>query len=227
MLTNHLGRHVLENRQDAVDPIAGDQAGALALEQLSGKRIIAGTQGIFDRLVRQLVALAPACRRVQQVRRVAVPGQASLEKLGEQVMVAEPLALRVKRDDEQLLLLQTLQHLGAIVAPGKGVAQFGIELVEHRGLIEKVLLFLGQAVEHVFGQVVGDIALGSGQPGQEQAAVGMPRQSQCHEMQRSNPALSAGVQQIELGRAQLQLLELMKIRLGLQAREAQILGFDP
>src|SRR3989338_1422162 len=46
-------------------------------------------------------------------------------------------------------------------------------------------------------------------------------------MQCSNPALSTALQQIQLGAAQLQLLELMEIGFRLAASEAQFIRVDP
>lgn len=73
---------------------------------------------------------------MQQRGRIGMPGQPPLEELGEQMVVAEPFALVVQGDDEQLLVLQAHEHVQAVATPGQRIAQFRIELVEHRGLVE-------------------------------------------------------------------------------------------
>ena len=57
-----------------------------------------------------------------------------LENFGEEVVIAIPLALIVKRDDEQVAALQGLQHPSAIFLAGDGIAQRAAQPVENGGL---------------------------------------------------------------------------------------------
>ena len=52
--------------------------------------------------------------RLQQVR---------LENFGEEVVIAIPLALIIKRDDEQVAAFQNIQHFFAIFPLGDSIAQ--------------------------------------------------------------------------------------------------------
>ena len=163
---------------------------------------------------------------MQQRGAVGMALQAALEEFGEQVVVAEPFTLLVQGDDEELLALQAHQHVQAIAAAGQGVAQVGAELVEHRGLVKELLQGQGQAVDHVLGQVVGDIALGTAEAGEEGLAVRVPRQGQAGQVQRGDPALGTGMQLLQLAAAQLQLADLAEIRLGFLEGQAQVFGLQ-
>ncbi len=226
VLADHLRRHVLEHGEDAVDPVAGDEPCPLALQQLGSKGEIPAPQGVLDGPVGQVMALAPAGSGVQQGRAVAVSRQAPLEELGEQVMVAEPLALLVQGDDEELLALQAHQHVQAVAPAGQSVAQVGAELVQHRGLIEELLQGHRQAVDHVLGQVVSDVALGAAEAGEEGRAIRIPRQRQTGQMQRGDPPLGARVQLLEFAAAQLQRAHVAEVDFGLLQGQAQVLGLE-
>ncbi|MDT4820486.1 hypothetical protein FQZ97_536290 [compost metagenome] len=142
------------------------------------------------------------------------------------MVVTEPLALLVQGNDEELLALQAHQHVQAIAAAGQGVAQVGAEFVQHRGLFEELLQGRRQAVEHVLGQVVGNVALGAAQAGEEGRAVGMPRQGQAGQMQGGDPALGAGVQLPDLVARQRQLADLAEVGRGFVQGQAQVLGLE-
>jgi hypothetical protein len=86
-----------------------------------------------------------------------VPGdQTSPEGVGEQLVVAVPPALVIKRDDEEVLALEGLQHRLAVRTTGDRVAQPGGELVEHRGVEQVCAYLLGLPVEYLLDEVVED-----------------------------------------------------------------------
>ena len=149
-----------------------------------------------------------------------MPGQPPLEELGEQMVVAEPFALVVQGDDEQLLVLQAHEHVQAVATPGQRIAQFRIELIEHRGLVEEQLQVGGQAGQHVFRQVVGDVPFGPGEPAEETFPVGIATEGQGRQVQRRDPAFGALEQQLQLALAQLQPLEVEEKRIALLARKS-------
>ncbi len=151
-----------------------------------------------------------------------MPGQPPLEELGEQMVVAEPFALVVQGDDEQLLVLQAHEHVQAVATSGQRIAQFRIELVEHRGLVEEQLQVGGQAGQHVFRQVVGDVPFGPGEPAEETFPVGIATEGQGRQVQRRDPAFGALEQQLQLALAQLQPLEIEEKRIALLARKSQV-----
>src|SRR5437868_2971032 len=90
------------------------------------------------------------------------------------MMVAIPVALVVQRDEEQVALLQLLQHVLAIAALRDGVAERTTELVEKRGVQQEGLGAFLQALEDLFGQVVEHEAMTTGEGREER---GNPRRA--------------------------------------------------
>ena len=49
--------------------------------------------------------------------------QVRLQNIGEEVVIAIPLALVIERNDKQIAALQGIQHFSAIFPPSDGIAQ--------------------------------------------------------------------------------------------------------
>ncbi len=75
-------------------------------------------------------SLAARCRR--STRPGSWPRTPGPQRLGEQVVVAEPASLVVERDDEDVRVLQGLEHRLPAVASGQGVAQRAGQPLEDR-----------------------------------------------------------------------------------------------
>ena len=83
------------------------------------------------------VLLVPLARPPVQLRRRRSgrsSQQARLEHVGEQMVIAIPLAPVVERDEEQVPSIERLQHRLAAVLAGDGVAQRAAQPAEDRGL---------------------------------------------------------------------------------------------
>ena len=78
-----------------------------------------------NRIGWQIVLLVPLARPLMQDRYSIglLLHQACLQNIGEEMVIAIPLALVIERNDEQVATLQGLQHSEAIFLPGDGIAQ--------------------------------------------------------------------------------------------------------
>ncbi len=90
------------------------------LDQVRRALEVPGGQRVADRLGRLAVALVPGARPPVQVGHVAglLVREVRLQDVGEEVVVAIPLAVVVERDHEQVGPLQRLQH-GLARRPGR------------------------------------------------------------------------------------------------------------
>lgn len=113
-------------------------------------------------------------------------------------MVTQPFASVVQRLDEQLRVLQAFEERFGILVAGDGSAQLGVEFIEHRCLFEKPLQGLGQVGGDILGEVVGEVAFRSRQPGQAGLGIAVPGQCLGGELQASDPAFAASMQQADL-----------------------------
>ena len=89
--------------------------------------------------------------------------QVRLQNLGEEVMIAIPLALVVERDDKQVAALQGLQHSSAIFLFGDGIAQRATQPIENGGLQQETADTLGLALQNFFDQIVQHKTVAAGE----------------------------------------------------------------
>jgi hypothetical protein len=87
------------------------------------------------------------------------------------VVVAEPLALVVQSDEEEVGALQVEQHPRAVLAVDDGVAERPGEPVEYRRLLQEVTHLARLMGEHLLHEVVDDVPVVTGEPGDEGAGI--------------------------------------------------------
>ena len=80
-----------------------------------------------------------------------------LEDVGEEVVVAVPLAAVVQRDQEEVVPVEGLEQGPAAGLAGDRVAQGAGHPVEDRGLQQERLDVLGLALQHLLDEVVDDV----------------------------------------------------------------------
>ena len=102
--------------------------------------------------------------------------QAGAEQVGEQVVVAPPAAQLVQRDRRQARPFGLLEQRLAALAAGDGVAQRAAEPLQHGRLEQERAQLLVLPLEHLFGQVVQDIAVAAGERGHEGGGIVLPAQ---------------------------------------------------
>ena len=89
--------------------------------------------------------------------------QASVQDVGEQVVVAVPGALPVERDKKEVAALEVLQHPGAVGATGDSVTQRTGESVEDGGAEQEVADLCGLSGKNLVGEVVDDEPVAAGE----------------------------------------------------------------
>ena len=106
------------------------------LDQVRCALKVSGGQGVADGHGLLTVLLVPLAGPPVQARHLTglLVEQPRLQHVGEQVVVAVPLAAVVERDQEQVAPVQRLQDRLAAGAPGDGIAQRTAQPVQDRGL---------------------------------------------------------------------------------------------
>ncbi len=178
-----------------------------------------------DRFTRFVVPLAGAAVQVCDLLGPLVE-EMGPDDFGEQVVVAVPATVAVQRDEEQVGPVQVLEHVLAARVAGHGLAQRSAHPVEDRGLEQEVTHLRRLTVEHLFGQVVHDVAVVAGEGGDERRGVCAPPQGQRRELQGGDPALGAGLQRRDVARSDREGGDVVEVRRGLGQREAQVGGTD-
>ena len=155
----------------------------LQLDQAGGSLEILGGQRVADGSGRQGVALVPRAGPAVQHRRAIrqLPQQARLQDLGEEVVIAHPLAAVVEGHDEQVAPLQRLQHGFAAFLPGDGIAQRAAQPVQDRGLQQEGAHAFRLAQKHLLHQVVQHEAVAAGE------GAGRTRRCRCAPAWRARP----------------------------------------
>ena len=89
--------------------------------------------------------------------------QPGAEHVGEQVVIAVPVAAVVERDEEQVRPIELLERRPPAGSAGDRVAERAGQPVEHRGLQQERSDLFGLAVEHLLDEVVDDEAVVAGE----------------------------------------------------------------
>ena len=170
------------------------------LHQFCGLRRVSGGDGVRDGIGQHAGLGVPARGRPVQVASPVgvVGGEPRAQRVGEQVVVAVPPPMVVKRDDEQVLALQGLEHPLTVGPAGQVIAETSGQLVEHGGVEEECAHVVRLPVQDLLDEVVKDEPVAPGEGVDETADVawcvgvaGVGAGRQCSELQPGSPALSA------------------------------------
>src|SRR5918996_1548156 len=148
------------------------------------------------------------------------------EELGEQAVIAVPLAFRVERDEEEVRALDVLEDRCRALAVDDRVAKRTAEALEDRRAQEEVPDLLGLAVEHLRAEVVDDVTLVARKRLDEGPRVGSPAQRESSEIQACGPTLRPLVQPRHVFWIEAQLEHTVQEHGGLLVGEAQLLRSD-
>src|SRR5262249_3178953 len=201
-----------------------DQVGR-AIEVAAGDRVdnSVGEQAVFG--------VPAAGGPVQPGHPVRVPGEEpGAERVSEQVVVAVPLPLVVEGDDEQVLALEDLEPLAAVVAAGERVAQRTSQLREHGGVEEEPANVLGLAAEPLLDQGVQDEAVAAGERVDEAGharsvpGAGVAAGRQGGQLQPGGPSLGAVLERGDVRRIEVEAHDVVEERVRLAGGEAQVRG---
>ncbi len=156
----HRGRAA---REEQLQPVVGDQVARL-LPSLPG-------QGVADGGHRLSLVRVPAGRATMQERDLAWVGvvHVGAQELPEERMEAVPalVAVDLSGVHGRPGVLERGERQGAAVQAGERVGQLRGEGVDDAGAQHELAPVLGEVLEHLRDQVVGDRAVGAGELGEE------------------------------------------------------------
>ena len=192
---DHLGGDYRHPPVDGRSPAANveDQVEVL-LDDPGRPQHLPGRDRVADGVTGHPVLLAPGRGVAVQLRQSAglLLLQAGAKQVGEQVVIAPPVARLIQRDHEQARPFGPLEQRLAALAAGDGVAQRAAEPVQHRGLQQERAQLLVLPLEYLFGQVVQDVPVAPGERGHEAGGIVMSAQGQRGQRQSGRPALGPG-----------------------------------
>ena len=224
---NLVGQCLHPAEQDRFLPVAADRRHR-QLHEVGRAIEVPRSQSVPDRLLSRVMCLVPAAgAQVQQRNQVRRLGeQARAQHVGEQVVVAVPLPLVVQGHEEEVGPLQGPEHVVAVITAGDGVTQRPGEPVEDRCVQQELAHGLALVRQHLLDEVVEDVPVVPGEPGDEAADVTAPLDRECGELKRGDPPLGAFLQGLDVLRGQVQSRRLVEVRGCLVGREAQVGGPD-
>ena len=151
-------------------------------------------------------------------------GQAGAERVGEELVVAVPLALTVERDDEQVGAVERLEHRAAVTPAGEGVAQRPGQVAQHRRVEEEAAHRLGLVAQDLLHEVVEDEPVAAGEGIHELRGVLDPPQRQAGELEPGDPPLGARLEGCHLGVVEVEPHHVGEECVCLIGREPQVRG---
>ena len=222
-LRGQAGEQRAERRLLAVE----HQVHPVAAEQLARELPVAAELGVAHRLERVAVLGVPRRRRPVQcldgLRRAAA--QLQPQQVGEQVVVAEPRAGGVDRDDQRVRLLELVQQPRPVAAAGQRVGERAADALEDACAHQQRAHLRRLGGERLVEQVVGDRALAAGEFGDEAPRCLVAGERQRGEAQARRPALGALLQAAHVAVADRHPSPGQQLA-GLLIREVQVGGAD-
>ncbi len=189
---------------------------------------VQGRQSVPDRFLCQILGLVPKAGALVEQRQLfrLFAEQVGPKDVGEEVMVAVPFPPVVEGDDEEVGALQCREHAASIVAAGDSVAQWPGEPVENRRVQQEAANRVRLVFQHLLDQVVDDVAVVPGEPGNETGGVVAPLEGERSELKGGNPSLRSLSQSRHFLRGQAQPRHPVEIGGCLLGRKAQLRGTD-
>ena len=152
--------------------------------------------------------------------------EAAAQVLGEQVVVAEPLAFVVERAQEQVAAFELLEHRLPVGAVGEPAREVAAEPVAHRGGQQELQDLRRLGAEHVLREVLADGVVAPGEAADQPSGVGGVAQRERHELQRRDPAVGAFGQPRDVVAVEGEPVEVDEEGAGLGEVEPQGVGVD-
>ena len=119
------------------------------------------------------------------------PREQGAQQVGEQRVVAKPIAAAVERDHQRVGGDQRIEDIGRVVAPGQRVGERGADAVDDRRGQQQFARGVALARQHLVDQVRDDRAIVARELGHERLGVGVPGERQRRQPQPGRPALGA------------------------------------
>jgi hypothetical protein len=197
----------------------------MLLDQPRGPGGIAGGHSMPHCTVDQPVILPPRGRRLVEPGHLtgALPQQAGVQQVGEELVVTPPATHLIQRDQEQVGLLRLLQQLLTVGTAGDRVTQRPRQPLQHRGLQQEGAHRPGLPVQHLLGQVVQHMTVTARERRHKADRVRMTPQREGGQLEPSHPTLGAALQRRHRGLGHLWPGGLPQQRGRLLRGEAQVL----
>ncbi len=223
--------------RQAVQPFADPRDVAQANERHGTGFDQRGREGAVARGQRVLHGVARMALLRQPFRRLAVQGRDALrvalgkqrtQEIGEEVVVTEPNAFGIERDQEEVRRFDFFQHRGGIGMSGEVGAQRCGDAVENCGFQQEEDRLLRQPTQHVMGEEFGDAAVGAGEAADDGGAVGLGPvvERDRGKLQAGDPALGAVLQADDIGALEAKHARAVQEAFGFGEREAERLVVD-
>lgn len=139
--------------------------GDRALDQLGGPLVVLRFERMMDRLGPLAVGFVPFTSPAMECgERLGLRvGEVGAQDIGEQVVVAKPLSVGVERNQEEVLALETVEHVPAAARLVRdGVAEGRTHAAQDRCRQEEVAKIVGETREDLINEVVEDVASAAG-----------------------------------------------------------------
>src|SRR4051794_7698884 len=106
-------------------------------------------------------------------------------------MVAIPLAPVVERDDEEIASLEIFQNALPVALARERIAQWSAESVDDRGFQKEAPDAFGLRTQHLFDEIVGDVAVTAGECVDAPANVAAPLHGERRQLEPRDPTLGS------------------------------------
>ena len=181
----------VEPEPQRLDPPAACELVPVPERDPAGLREIAALVREGKRLLRASVRLAPSCCPLQvhgeQLRMTTI--ELRSEKITKQVVVAEPPAAIVERDDERIRAREGLKRIRGVVRAQHRIAQGWGHPVEDRRTEQEPLEIARLARNYLLQEIVGELLLCAGQFGSPRRGIVAVSQRQGCQRDRGSPPL--------------------------------------
>lgn len=209
---------------DGLSPRAA-QFGQGPFDEVRRGRGVASGQGVRHGGLDLTVVRVPTAGAAVELGHLvgALAAQVCAQHVSEEVVVAEPPAMLVERDHEEVFALQQLEHrLPSTRFAGHRLAQRCGETLEDGGVEQEAADGVGLPGQDLVDEVVDDETVVPGEPVDEPGGAGTVPQGQRRELERGDPALGAALERRHRVGRQPQVVEAVEIGSGLVPVEAQL-----
>ena len=148
--------------------------------------------------------------------------EARPEHVGEELVIAIPLAAVVERDQEQVCAIERLKHRLAARLTGHGIAQRACQPVQDRRVQQEAPDLLGLTVQDLLDEIVDDVAVVPGESRDEAGDVVSALDRERRQLERRDPAFRAPLERGDIPRSQVQTHHLVEVGECLGGREPEI-----
>ncbi len=113
------------------------------------------------------------------------------QKIGKEMMIAIVVALVVQWNEEKVALFQRGQQRLAVAAPGDCITEQALQPIQNRGLQQKFKEFWRQFLQHIFQQIIDQVAITAAKAGNKGFWIGLSLQGKSSQLQCCHPAFGA------------------------------------